>query len=283
MREYRINELSKILNLSAETLRHYERLGIIHPRRDGENGYRYYTNSEFNALIESKWLRSLDFSLPELQQLLCSDDLQTYDSRCGQKELEILRTIDACQRKLKKIHDMRRSIRNLNDNLGKLSIVKTEQLIFQPCRSDRELFLDPETVELNWAWMERMPDVRHSFMLTHQAPGAQDTFDSYLIGFSLPYQEAIRDPALFGSRTEILPPSIAIYSIYYIAPGSHTLEAVETQVLSRIRQAGCQICGVPYGHQIARAKVDEHICPFFEIWVPVEMLPETNNEPRSPL
>ena len=40
---YTIGELAKILGITAETIRYYERKGIIAPIHDQETGYRYYT------------------------------------------------------------------------------------------------------------------------------------------------------------------------------------------------------------------------------------------------
>lgn len=40
---YTIGELAKILGVTAETIRYYERKNIIQPVHDENSGYRYYT------------------------------------------------------------------------------------------------------------------------------------------------------------------------------------------------------------------------------------------------
>ena len=40
---YTIGELAKILGITAETIRYYERKNIIQPLHNEESGYRYYT------------------------------------------------------------------------------------------------------------------------------------------------------------------------------------------------------------------------------------------------
>lgn len=41
---YTVKQVAQKLDISAETIRYYTRLGIINPRRDARNGYRYYSN-----------------------------------------------------------------------------------------------------------------------------------------------------------------------------------------------------------------------------------------------
>ena len=38
------------MNISQEGLRHYERKGVVHPERDPESGYRYYSLKDTVAL-----------------------------------------------------------------------------------------------------------------------------------------------------------------------------------------------------------------------------------------
>lgn len=40
---YSINEFSKILGASAQTLRNWDKNGKLHPHHTSSNGYRYYS------------------------------------------------------------------------------------------------------------------------------------------------------------------------------------------------------------------------------------------------
>lgn len=41
--EYKIGEVSKILNISKEMIRYYEKQGILKPSRKEDNNYRTYS------------------------------------------------------------------------------------------------------------------------------------------------------------------------------------------------------------------------------------------------
>ncbi|MDF2654751.1 MAG: putative transcriptional regulator [Bacillota bacterium] len=74
---YRISEFSKITSLSVKTLRYYDDEAILVPAcRDPETGYRYYSEEDFRKAQQILLLRSLEFSIAEIKDVLtnCSDE-----------------------------------------------------------------------------------------------------------------------------------------------------------------------------------------------------------------
>ena len=68
-RSYTISEISKLYNIGKDSLRYYEKLGILCPKR-AENGYRLYTTHDIYRLNVIKDMRSLGFSMQQIQQYL---------------------------------------------------------------------------------------------------------------------------------------------------------------------------------------------------------------------
>lgn len=48
MKYYSINEFSKILGVSAQTLRNWDKNGKLHPNHTSSNGYRYYSHEQLD-------------------------------------------------------------------------------------------------------------------------------------------------------------------------------------------------------------------------------------------
>lgn len=48
---YSINEFSKILGVSAQTLRNWDNKGKLHPHHTSSNGYRYYSHEQLNQVL----------------------------------------------------------------------------------------------------------------------------------------------------------------------------------------------------------------------------------------
>lgn len=51
---YSIHEFSKILGVSAQTLRNWDNNGKLHPHHTSSNGYRYYSHEQLNQVMNIK-------------------------------------------------------------------------------------------------------------------------------------------------------------------------------------------------------------------------------------
>jgi Hg(II)-responsive transcriptional regulator len=96
----RIGELARRAGVGVETVRFYEREGLLPepPRRD--SGYREYPAESLVRLRFIRHAKELGFSLPETQELL---SLRYSEAPCG----------DVQQRIEGKIEDVRQKIRSL--------------------------------------------------------------------------------------------------------------------------------------------------------------------------
>ncbi|SHO51499.1 MerR family transcriptional regulator [Anaerocolumna xylanovorans] len=73
---YKINEISKLYGIGVDSLRYYERIGILKPKRD-VNGYRLYSLKDIYKLNIISDLRGLDFSMKQIREYL---DHQSIDN-----------------------------------------------------------------------------------------------------------------------------------------------------------------------------------------------------------
>lgn len=69
--KFSIGEMSKMHNISVQTLRYYERLGLLKPASiNRETGYRYYSIEQFIILDLIKQYKLMGLSLEEISQLM---------------------------------------------------------------------------------------------------------------------------------------------------------------------------------------------------------------------
>ena len=64
-----ISEVGKRAGLPPKTIRYYEDIGLITPRRD-PNGYRVFSDADLHRLAFLRRARMLGFSIEEARQLL---------------------------------------------------------------------------------------------------------------------------------------------------------------------------------------------------------------------
>lgn len=68
-KHYSIGEVSKLTNISIQTLRYYDQIGLFKPSYvDPKTNYRYYKDSQFYHLDIIKSLKYIGVSLRKLKQ-----------------------------------------------------------------------------------------------------------------------------------------------------------------------------------------------------------------------
>ena len=67
--QYTIHEIAELYGVGPDSLRYYEKLGLIHPRR-GANGYRLYSLSDIYRLNIIRDLLGLGFDTARIREYL---------------------------------------------------------------------------------------------------------------------------------------------------------------------------------------------------------------------
>lgn len=75
---FSVGEAARIVSTTNETLRHYDRIGLVRPsRRDEWTGYRYYTQQDIVRLNTVRALQMMDIPLSGIRKVLDYDDLES--------------------------------------------------------------------------------------------------------------------------------------------------------------------------------------------------------------
>lgn len=72
--EYSVEKLAKLSGVSARTLRYYDQLGLLVPKRISSNGYRIYGKAEVDRLQQILFYRELGVPLEEIARMLSKGD-----------------------------------------------------------------------------------------------------------------------------------------------------------------------------------------------------------------
>ena len=70
MKAVPIGRAAAQLGVSPDTLRYYDRIGLVSPRQRGANGRRYYGERDLEQLRFIRRAQAMDYSLDEIAELL---------------------------------------------------------------------------------------------------------------------------------------------------------------------------------------------------------------------
>lgn len=86
MRLLTVGQMAQLNHISEQTLRLYDKLGLLSPSKRGENGYRYYDIKQSAVLDIIQYMKSLGISLKEIKQQLEQKDLGRIEAALREKQ-----------------------------------------------------------------------------------------------------------------------------------------------------------------------------------------------------
>ncbi|QIK69468.1 MerR family transcriptional regulator [Erysipelothrix sp. HDW6C] len=120
-----INEVAKLHNMSKKTLIYYDRIGIFKPDHiDEETGYRYYLREQFPYLKQIMYLKKLDFSLDEIQELLENRQFAPLIDKLSTRLVEV-------DTEITHLHEMKQDLEYLIDFYQQVQFIDDRDL-FKP-------------------------------------------------------------------------------------------------------------------------------------------------------
>ncbi|HEM4973918.1 MerR family transcriptional regulator [Streptococcus suis] len=100
-----INQFAKKSGVTSETLRHYDRIGLLKPYSQNESGVRFYHVEQYEKLSTIKELKSLDLTLAEIKDFFEDRQIQT-SLKLIEHQLQVIRqrqeSLASLERKLVK-------------------------------------------------------------------------------------------------------------------------------------------------------------------------------------
>ena len=83
-----VNEVSKLTGVSIRTLQYYDKIGLLHPAKYTEAGYRLYDDAALETLQQILLFRELEFPLKDIKEIISSPHFDR--SRALEQQIELL-------------------------------------------------------------------------------------------------------------------------------------------------------------------------------------------------
>jgi DNA-binding transcriptional MerR regulator len=129
---YRSGEIAKICGCSPDTIRHYERLGLIHKPLRSENRYRKYSKETIHRVKQIQAALRIGFSLQELSKIF---QIRDHDG------IPCKNVRDLAEMKLQQLQEQIHEMVSTREQLQQL-IKEWDQLLKQKASGERAGLLD---------------------------------------------------------------------------------------------------------------------------------------------
>lgn len=130
-----IGAISKIFGVSKDTLRYYDKIGILKPEVNEENKYRYYDFRNIEQLGLILGIKCLGISLGEIKEVMECGNINEYKNALSKQEEIVERKISELQllqKRLKEVGNIINEIIDFNneEDFEKLQIEELDTCIY---------------------------------------------------------------------------------------------------------------------------------------------------------
>ena len=106
----KIHELSKQSGIHLETIRYYEKMGLMPEPKRLANGYRNYNEASLKQLKFIKTCRSLDFSLAEIKFF---NEMKTHQSQHCEVDSMLAKHLVSVEEKIAELTEIKHFLQSL--------------------------------------------------------------------------------------------------------------------------------------------------------------------------
>lgn len=264
--KWRIGDIAKAFHISADTLRYYEKEGLLPVHKDRQNGYRYYQYDDIIQLMDVIFYRSLNLPIKDIHKIVTSMGICEIKKVLEQNESVVDEKLAELIRLKQKLRANISRYEKCSAYAGKFSIVPAPPLLykFMGLQEDDILEVICKYQSLYAKWIS---DLRYTIRIQQDNILRARGFATSELGIGITQSEIImlRDTK-FCQDFLPLPSGAYLYTIvptdYRDEKNPVLLQALEWLKLQNRSIAGDLIgCFSAASHS---AQLD-----YYEVWIPI--------------
>ena len=267
---YKIGDVSRILGISADLLRYYEKKGVVRPQKDQNNDYRYYDTWDINFLIDCLWFKHFGFGIPQVAYMVTDCYHGDLISLLDEKSDQMASDIRKQEQLLARLREYREAVERVKAGLGVCDIQDSPELICYLNRFNYSYNYTPEMQRLSRQWQEYMPFTQRYFEIPQE--GLMGDGADFAWGFSLrtPYAEEL--DVQVKPPVKRLPSRRCIHSAFRSAGKNAFTPRHLSFLLDFAKEQELKIAGNAMGTLVCsvREEGSDDLTGYFEVWLPVE-------------
>ncbi len=270
--KYKIGDVSKILGISPDLLRYYQKKGVVHPTMGENNNYRYYDAWDINFLIDCLWFKSFGFGIEQTARLVSSSTYEDVTADMRAKQAEIESSIRREQMLLARAAQYLDEIDRARTMLGKCDLVYSPEIYLYLNRYNHDYDRIAERQDMSHRWLQYMPFMHRSFEIGRR--DLENKTENYAWGFSMDMDivKALEVP--LEPPVTHLPSEPSVHAVFTSSGKTGFSPRHLAFVMDYVRQNGLTVTGNARGNLVCSIMEDEKLTGYFEVWLPVAPKPE---------
>jgi len=265
--QYKIGDVSRILGISTDLLRYYEKKGVVTPTKDKQNDYRYYDAWDINFLIDCLWFKGFGFGIPQIAYMVSDCCYMDLVPILEEKRDEIMESIHQQELILHRLSQHCEQVMRVRNMLGKCEIMPCPEVVCYLNRYDTAYDNSPQMQKLSKQWLQYMPFLSRYFEMPSEAGGGYA--HRYAWGFSLgmEYVSELSVPVIPPVKHQ---PSVECIHSTFKSSGKNAFSHEHIKYLfDYASDNGYTVAGDARGNLVCSILENGTNTGYFEVWLPV--------------
>lgn len=263
--KYRTSDVRKILGISGETLRFFEKRGLIHPERNHENNYRIYNSLDLNKIVAYKFYRAMEFSMDEAIDMVNQSDSQDSLVKMEEQTKVILRKSDYYRQLSHRMAEWTKIMEGTKKD-SDYRLEESPEIVFYCNQINKTFQIDTRKIKNTRSWLEHLPFVNLTvYIPVHQKSVGSET----RIGYSIPSSNLECFTPIANENISLIPPKKSLRTILEIS-GNSLGEQHLVPILNDLSEESYTLNGDIFGYIINEYEKKGQKKQCFELWIPVE-------------
>lgn len=268
--KYKIGDVARILGISSDLLRYYEKKGIVHPVKDPHNDYRYYEAWDINFLMDCIWYKSFHFGLDQVAEIITDSTAEEVADVLDRKVIELRAQIRRNELLVRRAREHQADLLRLKNQLGQCILRESPEIVRYINRYNYKYDNSESLHAVSQEWLEYMPFTHRCFEMPVEDICDKRGEGRFSWGFSLT-PDYVRELGV-----KMRPPVVhlksqpCIYTVFTSAgKGNFSPHKLEYAV-DFAEKRGLKLTGDARGNLLASVLEDGELTGFFEVWIPYE-------------
>jgi len=265
---YKIGDIAKMLGLSTEGLRYYEKCGIVTPKKLEGSSYRYYDTWDLHILVSARSYRSLGFSLQEIAEIINSNKSMDTSAMLDIREKELEETILLSMNLIKRSGQMRTLLDEYQSMEFRYRIENSPGFYCIKIQDKYSLKNSFASLSLSHEWIKKSPFVFSCFFLPKEelAKGG----DKFTAGLGIDEKYADFLKVKPNDNVKYIPPRRCVYTILPDSSDAIFSPANLSEAMAYIHSQGLKLVDDAFTMAFNLHREDEIRKDVLRVWLPIE-------------
>lgn len=260
-----IGEVAQLFDISTDTLRYYEKAGLLTAHKDKSNGYRYYSYNDIVLLMDILLLRNMELPVADIRQVITQMDIGDIENLLYENERLIEARIAVLKKLKKMIVQVAAHYQLCEERLGLFSIVSVPAFQYKLLgrQPDDLIGMINKYKKIGWGCMNNI-NIRYTLLIPCEELVLSPSFHSVQAGISLDEEHL----GLLDNKERQQLTSLEEMDYLYTILATDYAEqenAVLSSALQYIRETGRKISTPLIGRYMASSHKDN--LDYYEVWI----------------